>query len=290
MNKEWWELSGDDLDIGTNRMGFRRAQWEETRSKKMRSEAICKAEKLGEEVVIEIKGTERNGPEMGTRKGTGKRCERWRSPAEESDESLQEKVGRLAKRVEELENDRKKGRDSRAVTGSSSENEEVSGKWKWDGENWWFRVDHRRPINSRLRRKISRAAKTTIDETKKWGDELFQLGSRVEWLETEKQRAQQTKHGSVTLPESKHQGRPAGNQECPRAANWEFSCDSVGGRPPWGVFTAKCFLKTSHTRAVRHARQARGFVVLTWTSFNLVRTVFMSPPAGRWRRLAPWAP
>ena len=110
-------------------------------------------------------------------------------------------------------------RDSRAVTGSSSENEEVSGKWKWDGENWWFRVDHRGPINSRLRRKISRAAKTTIDETKKWGDELFQLGSRVEWLETETQRAQQTKHGSVTLPESKHQGRPAGNQECPRAAN-----------------------------------------------------------------------
>ena len=76
--------------------------------------------------------------------------------------------GRLAKRVEELENDRKKGRDSKATTGSSSENEEGSAKWKWNGENWWFRVDHRGPIKSRLRRKVYRAVKTTIDETKKW--------------------------------------------------------------------------------------------------------------------------
>ena len=76
--------------------------------------------------------------------------------------------GRLVKRVEEQENDRKKGRDSKATTGSSSENEEGSGKWKWNGENWWFRVDHRGPIKSRLRRKVYRAVKTTIDETKKW--------------------------------------------------------------------------------------------------------------------------
>ena len=58
-------------------------------------------------------------------------------------------------RVEELESDRKKGRDSKPMTGSSSENEEGGGKWKWDGENWWFRVDHRGPVNSRLREKIS---------------------------------------------------------------------------------------------------------------------------------------
>ena len=72
-------------------------------------------------------------------------------------------------------------RDSRAMTGSSSENEEGSGKWKWDGENWWFRVYHRGPINSRLRRQISRAVKTTVDETKKWSDDLFstQVNSRM---------------------------------------------------------------------------------------------------------------
>ena len=43
------------------------------------------------------------------------RKERWVSPTEENDrsgfESSQEKVGRLARRVEELESDRKKGRE-----------------------------------------------------------------------------------------------------------------------------------------------------------------------------------
>ena len=91
-------------------------------------------------------------------KGRGKEWtgwkERWGSPTEEIDrsgfESLQEKVGRLSRRVEELESDRKKGRDCRQMTGSSSENEGGGGRWKWDGENWWFRVDHRGPINSKL--------------------------------------------------------------------------------------------------------------------------------------------
>ena len=43
------------------------------------------------------------------------------SPTKENDrsgfESLQENVGRLARRVEKLESDRKKGRDSRADDG-----------------------------------------------------------------------------------------------------------------------------------------------------------------------------
>ena len=49
---------------------------------------------------------------------------------------------------------------------SSSEREEGGGKWRWDGENWWFRVNRRGPINSKLRRKISRMIRTTVDETK----------------------------------------------------------------------------------------------------------------------------
>ena len=53
------------------------------------------------------------------------------------------------------------------TAGSSSENEEGNGKWIWDGKSWWFRVDHQRPINSRLRRKVSRAVRAASDETKR---------------------------------------------------------------------------------------------------------------------------
>ena len=57
----------------------------------------------------------------GTWKGTDRRKERWGSPAEENDrsgfESLQEKVGLLARRVEELESDGKKGRGQQANDG-----------------------------------------------------------------------------------------------------------------------------------------------------------------------------
>ena len=178
-------------------MKLRREQWEEIRNNKRRSEAICKAEKLGEEMGSDIKGTW---------KETHRRKERWGSPAEENDrnglESLQEKVGRLARRVEELESDKKKGRDSRQMTGSSSENE--GGGGKWDGENWWFRVNHRGPINSKLRRKISRTIKATIDETKRWGDDLFQLRSRVEWLETARAQQRKTWVGDAPGIQARH--------------------------------------------------------------------------------------
>ena len=104
-------------------------------------------------------------------------------------ESLEEKIRRLTTRIEGLENDRKKEEENRMMEGSS-ENEDGNGKWKWDGKSWWFRVDHCGQVNSRMRRRISRAVKAT-SETKKWGDGLFQLKSRVEWLETEKQRTEQ---------------------------------------------------------------------------------------------------
>ena len=117
-------MSDDDLDIGENETELRQEQWEEIRNNKMSNEAICKAEKLVEELGSEIKRIW---------KGIDWRRERWGSPTEENDpngfESLEEKVGRLARRVEELESDRKKGRDSRG-----------GGRCKCDGENWWFRV------------------------------------------------------------------------------------------------------------------------------------------------------
>ena len=84
----------------------------------------------------------------------------------------------------------------------------------------------------------------------------------------------------MTLPESRHRGCPAGNQECPRAAVLEFSCDPIGGRLPWES-SLQSVLNEQHSCG-RHAREACGFDVLKKASFNLVRTVFMSPPAGRW--------
>ena len=137
MNVEWRELSGDDLDMWENGMGLRQEQWKEIRNSRMRRESIYKAEKVGQEMGNEIK-------KACTRMSW--RNERWESPTEESDrsgfESLQKKVERLGRRVEELEGERKKGRDSRRVTESSSGSEEGSGKWRWDGENWWFKVNH----------------------------------------------------------------------------------------------------------------------------------------------------
>ena len=175
------------------------------------------------------------------------------------------------------------------MTGSSSENEEGSGKWEWDGKNWWFRVDHRGPVNSRLTRKISRVAKATIDETKKWGDELFQLRSRVEWLETEKQRAQQYKTWVGDAPGIQAPGMSS--QESGVSQNSDFG---IFMRPHWWkAFHGKCsllsVLNDPHSCG-RHAGEACGCVVLKRRIFKLIRTVFMSPPAGRWRRLAPWAP
>ena len=150
MNEEWGELSGDDLDMEKG-VGLRREQWEEVRSGKMRNESICKAEKIGEEMGNEIKKTCRR---------MSWRNEGWRSPAEECDwsgfESLQKRVERLGRRVEELEGERRKAKHSRRMTESSSGSEEGGGKWRWDGENWWFKISHRGPINSRLMRQISR--------------------------------------------------------------------------------------------------------------------------------------
>ena len=181
MNEEWGELSGDDLDMGEKGLRLRREQWEEVRSGKMRNQSIYKAEKVGEEMGNEIKKACRR---------MSWRNERWRSPAEENDwtgfESLRRRVERLGRRVEELEGERRKAKYNRQMTESSSGSEEGGGKWRWDGENWWFKVNHRGPINSRLRRKISRTIAATIDETKRRGDELFELRARVESLETER--------------------------------------------------------------------------------------------------------
>ena len=121
MNEEWRELSSDDLDMEENGVGLRQEQWEEVRNSKMRSESVYKAERVGEEMENEIKKA---------CKGMSWRSDRWESPMEESDrsgfESLRKKVECLGRRVEEIEGERKKGRESRRVTDSSSGSEEGS--------------------------------------------------------------------------------------------------------------------------------------------------------------------
>ena len=92
----------------------------------------------------------------------------WESLESDRDcfESLEEKIRRLTRRIERLENERKKEEENRIMAGSSSENEDGNGKW--DGKPWGFRVDHRWQVNSRMRRRISRAVKAILEETKKW--------------------------------------------------------------------------------------------------------------------------
>ena len=93
----------------------------------MRSESIWKAEEMGKEMDNEVK--------MACKR-VDWRKERCVSTMEESDwsgfESLQKKVGRLARRAEEPESERKTGRGGRQMMESSSESEEGGGKWRWD--------------------------------------------------------------------------------------------------------------------------------------------------------------
>ena len=37
-------------------------------------------------------------------------------------------------------------------------------KWSWDGSNWWFKVESKGPVNSRLRRKVARAVVVAVEQ------------------------------------------------------------------------------------------------------------------------------
>ena len=73
-----------------------------------------------------------------------------------------------------------------------------------------------------------------------------------------------------------------GTSCAPEQRFWNFPCPLKNGRPPWGsvhckVFNRSTLVRSSRRRGVRLC----SFVVLKRTSFNLVRTVFMSPLVGR---------
>ena len=68
------------------------------------------------------------------------------------------------------------------VTGSSFDGEEGNGRWKCDGENWWYKVEYQGVVSSRLRRRISRSVKATLEQdTKRQRDGWYQLRSRIGW-------------------------------------------------------------------------------------------------------------
>ena len=55
------------------------------------------------------------------------------------------------------------------LKGYSSEIDKGSDKWKWDGRVWWHRVECMGPLNSRLRRRVSRAVSVTLEQdSRKW--------------------------------------------------------------------------------------------------------------------------
>ena len=105
------------------------------------------------------------------------------------------------------EREREREEEGKMMAGSSSESEAGNGKWEWDGNASWCRVDHQGAVNSRLRRMISRAVKTTLQETKKWRDGLSQLRSRAERLETENEK-QQTEQRKMWVSGASVVGEP----------------------------------------------------------------------------------
>ena len=55
------------------------------------------------------------------------------------------------------------------VKGYSSESDESGNKWRWDGRAWWHKVECKGSLNSRLRRRVSRAVSVALEQdSRKW--------------------------------------------------------------------------------------------------------------------------
>ena len=158
MNEQWGRMSDDDLRMEQTGQRLRQEQWEAVRAMKLRSEMPRMAECLGEKLG---KGSRRRVRDLGMER----RRESHRggeSPAEHSGyDSVEEKIRRLTQRIDELE--------GRMAKGSSSESDESSERWKWDGRVWWYKVECKGSLNSRLRRRVSRAVSMALEqESERW--------------------------------------------------------------------------------------------------------------------------
>ena len=123
------------------------------------------AECLGEEMASELGRQSWRGVRDVRRGERG-----GESPAGQSgDDSVVEKIRRLTERMDELEGKDKKKGEGRVVKGYSSESDESGDKWRWDGRAWWHKVDCKGPLNSRLRRRVSRALSVALEQdSRKW--------------------------------------------------------------------------------------------------------------------------
>ena len=126
------------------------------------------AECLGEEMASELaRGSWRNVRNL-KKDGRGERG--GKSLVEQSgDDSVDEKIRRLTERIDELEGKDKRRRKDRVIKGCSSESDESGDKWNWDGRNWWYKVESKSLVNSRLRRKVPRAVTVALEQdSRKW--------------------------------------------------------------------------------------------------------------------------
>ena len=193
MNEQGGWMKKDDLGMGQMREKWRQEQWETVRALKLRNDMLRMAECLGEEMASELaRGSWRNVRNL----KKDRRGERGgKSLVEQSgDDSVDEKIRRLTERIDELEGkDKRRGKD-RVIKGYSSESDESGDKWNWDGRNWWYKVESKSPVNSRLRRKVARAVTVALEQdSKKWKEGLIQLQDRVDWLQWQKGGGGQSK-------------------------------------------------------------------------------------------------
>ena len=94
-------------------------------------------------------------------------------------------IRRLTERTDELEGRERGKGEGRMVKGSSSESDESSERWRWDGRAWWHKVECKGALNSRLRRRVSRAVSMALEqESKRWREGLVRLRDGIDWLES----------------------------------------------------------------------------------------------------------
>ena len=192
MNEQGGWMKRDDLGVGQMKEKWRQEQWEMVRALRLRNDMLRMAECLGEEMASELaRGSWRNVRNL--KKDRGERG--GKGLIEQSgDDSVDEKIRRLTERIEELEGkDKRRGKDG-GSKGCSSESDESGDEWSWDGRNWWYKVESRNLVNSRLRRKVARAVTVALEQdSRKWKEGLIQLQDRVDWLQWQKGGGGQSK-------------------------------------------------------------------------------------------------
>ena len=145
--ESWRGMSADDLGMGQMGERLRQEQWKTVRTLKLRNDMLRMAECLGEEMASELgRGSWRDVRNL-RKERRGERDGRS-SAGQSGDDSVDEKIRRLTERIDELEGkDKRRGRD-RVIKGYSSESDDNGDKWKWDGRNWWYKVEAEARVRS----------------------------------------------------------------------------------------------------------------------------------------------